>query len=94
VRSTAKWVDGAWPDNICAGYLDYSPSSVYEGGFVLRDFNHGIPVLGSVHAETFNYPGQTEDITKRLVACWNACVGISTDDLVKRSARQPEGGGT
>jgi hypothetical protein len=94
-KSTPRWVEGAWPDNICSGYIDYSPSNNFTGGFVLRDFNHGIPVFGAVNAETFNYPGQTEDITRRLVACWNACVGIPTDELLKRglAAQSSEGRG-
>lgn len=92
IRAHPHWVQGAWPDNICSGYIDYSPSSNFKGGFVLRDFNHGIPVFGAVNAETFSYPGQTEEITRRLVACWNACVGVPTDDILKRGPAALSGG--
>lgn len=76
-----RFTKDQWPDNICSGFITFCPSSVYQGGFILRDASHGIPVLGSVHAETFNYPGQTEDITRRLVACWNAFVGTPIEEI-------------
>lgn len=77
----AKFVKEQWPDNICSGFIDYSPSSVFKGGFVLRDASHGIPVLGGIHAEFMNYPRQVEDITRRLVACWNALAGKPIDEI-------------
>lgn len=61
-----------WPDNITSGEIRYEPSGVYEGGFILRDADHGIPVFGSVSAQVFNYPGQTEDIAKALCDRWNS----------------------
>lgn len=87
-----KWTKGQWPDNICSGYIDYSPHTLPVGigddGFILRDASHGIPVFGSVRGRVFNYPGQTEAIARRLVAAWNASVGISTEELEKRASKK------
>jgi hypothetical protein len=77
---------GQWPDNICKGFIRYTPSTLPFKGFTLRDASHGIPVFGSVTVETFNYPGQTEAITRRLVAAWNASVGIPLDELERKAA--------
>ena len=84
---THKWVKGQWPDALCSGFITYSASDAHwnPGGFILRDASHGIPVFGSIKGETFNYPGQTEAITRRLVAAWNASVGVPTEKLEKRA---------
>lgn len=82
-----------WPDNLCSGRLRYGRANNYDG-FYLADAAHGIPTIGAVfppenqtihghRADLFNYPKQTEDIARRLVACWNACVGESIEDLEK-----------
>lgn len=78
-----RFTKGQWPDNICSGYIYYSKASNYEG-FSLRDASHGIPTFGSVTEKgtnVFNYPGQTEEVAKRLVACWNAMVGKSLEEI-------------
>lgn len=86
----SRFTRGQWPDNICSGYIRYGAcSSPFSGGFYLADASHGIPTIGAVDAaddssqrvNVFNYPGETEDIARRLVACWNACVGIPTEEL-------------
>ena len=82
-----------WPDNICNGRIRYSPAKNYDG-FSLEDTQHGIPTFGSVcpptvrgqYVNVFNYPTQTEEIARRLVACWNACCGIATAELESYAA--------
>lgn len=73
-----------WPHNITKGPIRYGAAQNYEG-FYLADADHGIPTIGAVVADrgvkVFNYPGQTEDIARRLVACWNACVGYSIEEV-------------
>lgn len=69
-----------WPDNICDGPLRYGAASNYPG-FYLADAEHGIPTIGAVSVQVHNYPGQTEEIAKRLVACWNAFVGVPLDQI-------------
>lgn len=89
-----RGVTRQWPDNICSGRIRYERGGNYEG-FILSDAEHGIPTFGSVattdpvtirgqYVHVFNYPKQTEDIARRLVACWNACVGISIEELERR----------
>lgn len=86
-----------WPDNICGGAIRYHEAH-NSFGFVLCDAEHGIPSIGSVHptdpptlrcgnqhVQIHNYPQQTEAIARRLVACWNACVGVSTEKLEARA---------
>lgn len=68
----ADTVKRQWPDNITSGEIRFDPSGIREGGFVLRDVMHGIPVFGSVSVEVFNYPGQTEAIAKALCDRWNS----------------------
>lgn len=72
-----------WPDRICDATIRYADAGNYRG-FYLADTEHGIPTFGAVTetgVRVFNYPGQTEDIARRLVACWNACVGKSIEEL-------------
>lgn len=78
-----RWVPDAWPSKLTTGFITYSPSTTFpnDSGFVLYDANHGIPVFGSVRTQVFNYPGQTEDIARRLVLCWNAMVGRSIEEI-------------
>ena len=79
-----KWTKGQWPDNLCSGFITFTPSKppleILVGSSCVTP-SHGIPVFGSVLAETFNYPGQTEDVTRRLVACWNAMVGRPIEEI-------------
>lgn len=86
---TPFFVEGQWPKNITKGFLRYSPATNYSG-FSLSDASHGIPTVGAVEdkgsVSVFNYPGQTEEIARRLVACWNACVGIPIEELEARVA--------
>lgn len=90
-----------WPDNICSGRIRYHKCH-NTFGFALADVEHGIPSLGSVsptdpptlrcgnqYVHVHNYPGQTEEIARRLVACWNVCVGVPTEDLERR-LEEPE----
>lgn len=78
-----------WPDNITSGEIRYEPSGVYEGGFILRDADHGIPVFGSVSAQVFNYPGQTEDIAKALCDRWNSYASSQAEiERLRTIARQ------
>ena len=96
---THKWVKGQWPDNICSGFIKYEPSQY--GGYLFRDASHGIPILGHVqpvdlimqHTKVVyhgSYPDQAEQIARRLVAAWNAAVGVTTDELEKRAAVNAE----
>jgi hypothetical protein len=95
MKPPTKWVEGAWPDNLCSGFITYdrSTNQPFEGRYILRDANHGIPVFGSVSVSVFNYPKQTEQIARRLVLCWNAAVGTSDEELeamAKRNAEQKD----
>lgn len=76
----AEHTEGQWPDNITKGRLRYAAANNYEG-FYLADASHGIPTLGAVTVRVFNYPAQTETIARRLVACWNYCVGMGIEEL-------------
>lgn len=78
-----KFTEGQWPDRICSGFIRYHPSNNILGGYILSDASHGIPVFAAIgaSAEVFNYPKQTEDIARRLVACWNALTGKSIEEI-------------
>jgi hypothetical protein len=80
-HNQTKWVEGQWPKNICSGFITYEPSQY--GGYLFRDRNHGIPVLGHVTQVQYHgsYPDQAQEIARRLTACWNACVGKSIEEL-------------
>lgn len=69
-----------WPDNICGGKIEYRAAANYSG-FALCDTEHGIPTIGAVSVQAHNYPGQTEEIARRLVACWNAFEGLSIEEI-------------
>lgn len=75
-----------WPDNICSGRIRYDAAGNYKE-FCLRDEEHGIPTFGAVSVNVFNYPGQAEDIAKRLVACWNAFEGYTLEQIESAADR-------
>jgi len=89
ITSQGRWVEHQWPDSICSGFISYEPSA--HGGYMFRDASHGIPVLGHVTAKYHgSYPDQAQDIARRLVACWNACSGVSIDQLEAQAAKNIE----
>ena len=83
------FVKEQWPDDITRGFIKYTPREDHWGlRFSISDASHGIPSIGCVGAsgiEAFNYPKQTEEIARRLVACWSACVGIPVEFLEARA---------
>lgn len=82
-----------WPDQIVYGKIVYEAMPGDIPGFVIRDeagaSHPGLGAVmgggGQVSVETFNYPSQIEDVTRRLVACWNFCIGLDTDFLEQAS---------
>lgn len=85
VSKEGRWKKGQWPGRICSGFIRYDRGEY--GGFVFRDASHGIPVLGHVKATTTgSYPDQAEMIARRLVACWNACQGMTIEDIEAKAS--------
>lgn len=74
-----------WPHSIVRGRLEANQYS--DSTFVLRDAQHGIPVLGNVTSVTLtNYPTQIEFISNELVKRWNAYYGLVSLLLKMRDA--------
>lgn len=89
ITARGRFIEHQWPDSICSGFISYQSSE--HGGYMFRDASHGIPVLGHVTAKYHgSYPDQAKDIARRLVACWNACAGISISALEAQAAKSIE----